>query len=1113
MNFRIIKKVVAVAVAAALALGSTGMEPPVEVMAVTPAPAISAQAALSQKSVKLTWDKMEDVAVTGYRVYRKEMVSGSDGTLQEIATLDVQGNSAKTWKFDFGANEEIIEEGGEEPISCLAEGYTSVSEENAYYTREQGFGFTRGTPTAEGGSLVFGNRTDGGKMSEDVLHGDFATIDPPEGDVLTAGGDMLEEGQSYMEFVVDVPNGEYKVTATHSGFVSGRNISVFWFQGKQVDRHPVNNNIAVSERTVRVTDGKIKICASASASKEIVFPPALSAVTIEEVTTAETGIDADGSFYCKDGPLDLGRKYAYRIVAMKGDVEAAGLNSGDILPVPVPALSVSATTTESVTLAIDNNDVNTDSYHIYRREISEDSFAKVATFTDIDAEGNFTYNKVLEEQEAYTDDDFDSYQLGNGKDDSRNLFEADNGGWTVSNPVKWYVGLVLDKSDLDCMGKTDFLKKSALQNYDGAFMFLAMNNDRGTTFHKKLADAETLYGRTRLKLNFALPNYTNNGITDRGVNSTYLYLADKEITANNAADGYIAKLEYNADDNKIYLNDAEVYDFGTGEDAARSIWNTITLDIDPGQKSISYEFERESEGYLKSGSVAIPDAPQEPQEPEAQEGGEGTKEPQPAAILSVTDAQGRSCWGSIAIDNLKFASLVEKESRDKTYIYKDTNLAPDTEYDYYVAAVADGREVVKSPIIRARTQAILADQIALSKDVLELKRGAVSEELTVIVTPEDATDKSVTWSSEDETIATVEDGVVTGVGAGIVNIIATTANGKSAACEVTVTDVWLSKTTLNLKVGGETTLTAAVKPDFIMTKDVTWDSSDGNIVTVDDGKVKALAAGTAEITVTAGHNGETATCTVNVTKVKVRGITLHGASGNLQEGAVLVLTAEFVPQNTTNKDLMWFTSNEKVATVGNGVVTAVGKGTAVITAVSADNQVVTAAYHITVADHIPAKSVSIKKPSSKKLNIGKTLTLKAVKKPANSTDKLTWKSSNKKIATVSQKGKVKAVGKGVATITVTTASGKKAKIKITVKIPAKKVKLSKTKATLRKGKTIKLKAKMTPANTTDKLTWKTSSRKIAIVKNGNVTAVKKGRATITVRTTSGKTAKCKVTVR
>ncbi len=1115
MKFRNMKKLVAVAMTAVMALGNISMAPPVEVQAEGTAPAISAQAALDKKGAKVTWNKLEDEEVTGYRVYRTELVSESDGTPQEIVTLDADGNSAKTWKFDFGANAEVMEEGAEEPISCLAQGYTSVSEENAYYSEGQGYGFTDGIPTAEGGTLIFSNRTDGKNMSEDVLNGDFATIAPPEGKTLTAGGATLEAGQSYMEFIVDVPNGEYKVAATHSGFVSGRNISVFWFQGQQAERHPVNNAIAVSERTVKVTDGKIRICASASASGSTVFPPALSAVTIEEVTKIQTGIDVDGSIYCHDVTIDLSKKYTYKVVAIKGETEAADLNSGNIQPVSAPTVSVSTTTTDSATLSINNNEVETDSYNIYRKKSSDKDFAKVATFTDINEEGNFTTSKIFGEKEVYKEDNFNSYELGDGTEEKmRNLLVPENGDWTVTNPNAYYVGLVVDKSDAVCAANTQFLKFSKLGNYDGAFMFLGMNNDATTTFHKKLADASTLNGQTRLKLNFALPNFSNNGQRDRGVCSSCLYLADKEITVNDAANGYVAKLEYNADNNRIYLNDSEVYDFGEGLDAERSKWNTITLDINPEQKTISYEFERETEGYVKSGNVTIPDAPQEP---ETQEGEGETEEPQPSATLSFTAGKtGGARWASIAVDNLKFASIGEV-GEVRTYTYTDAELEADTEYNYYVGGVVSGREVVKSSAVSAKTQAVLADSISLSKDSLEIKKGAVSEALTVTFLPANTSDQSVTWSSEDEGIATVENGVVTGVKAGTVNIVATTKNGKTASCAVTVTGVSLSKTTLNLKVGEDATLVATVKPDSITTKTVTWKSSDETIATVDEnGKVKAIAVGTAKITATADNNGETATCTVKVSKAGVTGITLNATAGSLRKGATVTLTATIEPANATNKEVIWSTSNNKVATVNNGVVTAVGQGSAVITATSADNAAITATYNVTVTvlvTNIPATGVSIRKPSTTKLNKGKTLKLNAIMAPLNSTDKLTWKTSNQKIATVTQTGKVKAVGKGTATITVTTTSGKKATIKITVKIPAKKVKLSKTKATLKKGKSLKLRAKMTPSNSTDKLTWKTSNRKIATVNNGKVKAKKKGRVTITVKTASGKTARCKITVK
>ena len=192
----------------------------------------------------------------------------------------------------------------------------------------------------------------------------------------------------------------------------------------------------------------------------------------------------------------------------------------------------------------------------------------------------------------------------------------------------------------------------------------------------------------------------------------------------------------------------------------------------------------------------------------------------------------------------------------------------------------------------------------------------------------------------------------------------------------------------------------------------------------------------------------------------------------------------------------------------NGKVTAKKAGTATITATTKNG--LKATCKITVTD--PATKVyltpamSIKKGSSVKLT--------ASVFPKTATDKLTWSTSNKKVVTVTKSGKIKGVKTGTATITVKTTSGKKATCKVTVKVPATKVKLNKTKATVAKGRTLTLKATMTPSSSTDKLTWTSSNKKVATVdKNGKVKALKKGAATITVKTASGKKATCKITVK
>lgn len=148
------------------------------------------------------------------------------------------------------------------------------------------------------------------------------------------------------------------------------------------------------------------------------------------------------------------------------------------------------------------------------------------------------------------------------------------------------------------------------------------------------------------------------------------------------------------------------------------------------------------------------------------------------------------------------------------------------------------------------------------------------------------------------------------------------------------------------------------------------------------------------------------------------------------------------------------------------------------------------------------------------LNKGKTITLKASVAPANAANKkVTWRSSNKNIAVVSRQGKVKAVGKGTAKITVTTEDGKKTAVcTVKVKVPAKKLTLNTKKLYIVKGKGVKLKAVKMPSESTDKVSWTSSRKKVATVKNGKIRARKTGTAKITAKTTSGKKATCRVYV-
>ena len=160
---------------------------------------------------------------------------------------------------------------------------------------------------------------------------------------------------------------------------------------------------------------------------------------------------------------------------------------------------------------------------------------------------------------------------------------------------------------------------------------------------------------------------------------------------------------------------------------------------------------------------------------------------------------------------------------------------------------------------------------------------------------------------------------------------------------------------------------------------------------------------------------------------------------------------------------------------------------------------------------IKATSIKLNKKSYT-LGVGQKFTLKATVSPAKANQKCKWTSSNSKIASVDKNGKVVAKKIGTINITATTTNGKKAICKITVKKAPTGIKLNRTKLTIKKGRKYNLKATL-PKGSLNTLKWTTSNGRIATVNSkGLVTGKKKGKATITVKTYNGKSAKCKVTV-
>lgn len=205
------------------------------------------------------------------------------------------------------------------------------------------------------------------------------------------------------------------------------------------------------------------------------------------------------------------------------------------------------------------------------------------------------------------------------------------------------------------------------------------------------------------------------------------------------------------------------------------------------------------------------------------------------------------------------------------------------------------------------------------------------------ILPENATDKTVFWASSNTAVADVDKGVVTAYREGTA-IITAKAGKIVSSCMVVVLkplihveSISLNKLQTTIEQGDSETLIATVNPLDTDFPQVSWSSSDETVAVVTDGVVTAIAEGVAVITATA--DGKSCSCTVTVPHipVPVSGITLDKTEIILKQGDSETLVATVAPANAEYDSVVWSSSDSSVATVGNGVVSAIGVGEAVIT--------------------------------------------------------------------------------------------------------------------------------------------------------------------------------------
>lgn len=310
-----------------------------------------------------------------------------------------------------------------------------------------------------------------------------------------------------------------------------------------------------------------------------------------------------------------------------------------------------------------------------------------------------------------------------------------------------------------------------------------------------------------------------------------------------------------------------------------------------------------------------------------------------------------------------YATVSPTNTTDKSLIWSsENNNIASVSQNGEVTGISEGRVIVSAKS-NADNNIVASCEITVDPEVIHITEFDLSstiENIKVgntamiypIISPADATNKKVIWTSSDESILTVNDGLITGVAPGEALVTAATEDSNLVqTCKVTVRprtsqddvlpeSITLDVTSKTVSAGSNFQLVPTIGPDDVDDRTVTWKSSNSTVASVSpSGVVSANSEGTAVITVTANANTSvTATCTVLVTEkqISVKSVILSEGSKSLEVGQTFGLTATVLPDNASNKNVSWESDKPSVATVTNGVVTAVSAGNAIITVVTED---------------------------------------------------------------------------------------------------------------------------------------------------------------------------------
>ncbi|WP_455714130.1 Ig-like domain-containing protein, partial [Anaerosporobacter sp.] len=414
----------------------------------------------------------------------------------------------------------------------------------------------------------------------------------------------------------------------------------------------------------------------------------------------------------------------------------------------------------------------------------------------------------------------------------------------------------------------------------------------------------------------------------------------------------------------------------------------------------------------------------------------------------------------------------------------------------------------------------IISEITLSESKVEVPLSQGTYTITATVKPTTASAKDIVWSSSNTKVATVEGGKLKLLSAGetVISAAAPGTNAETKYCHVKVTEsvtgLKLSSTEKVVYMGETETIGYTVLPTTAGNKKVTWSSTKPSVATVNatTGLITPVAVGETTIIAKTVEGNFMGTCTVYV-KELAKEIFIDVRDVVVKVGESYQIPYKLNPTTATDATITWTSTNKAVATVtAKGVVKGVAQGSTIIMAKLSNGEI--AYCNVVVEEAVTGLQLNYEK---KTIYVDKTFTLKATVKPNGATNSgVTFSSSNKKVATVSSKGKVTGKKAGTAIITVTSKEGGyKEHCVVTVKKHVTKIKLNYSSYKLGYKKSVQLKATVTTTASNKKLKWTSSNPSVATVSSsGKVKAKKYGTTTITAAATdgSGVKATCKIRV-